>query len=219
MFITQLHIANTSLDREQSAVKGTQLTEIAQLGLNDEDGLRDYLRTVAHERNLLVDWLSWTHDNISRSGCVNLSSARSYEHIEGVVVAWTYDELDDPDKAEHLFVPIDHRSYALGFLTPSQVSMFWIQVASDFEPFGLFDGVARRMGLTPRDHDEADEQVLRFVLALHWWRAFPTVEAGEQALKLHPSLTGSVIAEVMLMASLCFLEGQEYELAPVLIHL
>lgn len=219
MFITQLHIADTSLDREQNAVKVMQLTEIAQLSLNDEDGLRDYVRTVAQARDLLVDWQSWTHDNISRSGRVNLFSARSCEDIKGVVVSWAYEELDDPDEAEHLFVPVDHRSYALGSLTPSQVSMFWMQVAPDFEPFGLFDDVARRMDLIPRDHDDADVEVLRFVLALHWWRAFPTVEAGEQALKLQPSLTGSVIAEVMLMASLCFLEGQEYELAPVLIHL
>ena len=177
------------------------------------------MRTVAQARDLIVDRQSWTHDHISRSGSVNLSSSRNYEDIEGVVVSWTYDELDDPDKAEHLFVPVDHRSYALGSLTPSQVSMFWMQVTPDFEPFGLFDDVARRMGLIPRDHDDADEEVLRVVLALHWWRAFPTVEAGEQALKLQPSLTGSVIAEVMLMACLCFLEGQEYELAPVLIHL
>lgn len=219
MFITQFHFASTLLNTGPSAAEVTQLTEIVRLGLNDEDALRDYVRTLAHTHDLFVDWQSWTHDNISRSGGVNLSSTRSGEELRGVVVSWTYDELDDPDNAEHLFVPVDHRSYALGSLTPSQVSMFWMQVTPDFEPFGLFDDVARRMGLIPRDHDDADEEVLRFVLALHWWRAFPTVEAGEQALKLQPSLTGSVIAEVMLMASLCFLQGQEYELAPVLIHL
>ena len=58
MFITQLHIADTSPDREQNAVEVTQLTEIVQLGLNDENGLKGYVRTVAHERNLLVNWQS-----------------------------------------------------------------------------------------------------------------------------------------------------------------
>jgi hypothetical protein len=219
MFITQLHITSSTCDGMYSSVEDWQRTEIAQMGLNDEGGLRDTVRTLAQTRDLIVDWQSWTHDNISRSGRVSLYLPGNRKDLGSVIVSWSYDELDDLDKAEHLFVPVDHRSYALGSLTPSQVSLFWMQVTPNFEPFGLFNDVARRMGLVPRDHDEADEQVLRFVLALHWWRAFPTVDAGEQALGLNPSLTGSVVADVMLMASLCLLEGQDYEVAPVLIHI
>ena len=218
MFITHFRISTTPSDGEFDAVKELQLTEIAELGLQNDVELRRYVHVAALSRGLVVDWDSWVHESFSRTGCVNLRSTSEKGGSDVVVFSWTYNELDDLDKAEHLSVPVDHRDHALGSLTPEQVSMFWQQVAEDFEPFALFDDTVRRMGLIPRDHDDADEQVLRYVLALQWWRAFPTVEAGEKALSLEPSLTGPVVAHIMLMASLCFLEGQDYELAPVLIH-
>lgn len=216
MFITHLSVVAANSAAAPRRVPA-QLVNIADVASEEE--LRSAVSHLADSLYLTVDTATWHHHEPTRQGSVSLQAKLDQAPEDSfVLVTWGYDPLDDVDLSPDLAVPVDHRSDALGALTPQQVESFWLHVDKHVAPFELFDDMVRRMGLTPREHDEQDAWVMRYVLALEWWRTFPTVEAGGKALALNPILTKSVVAQVALMASRCFLEGSEYELADVLVY-
>jgi hypothetical protein len=81
----------------------------------------------------------------------------------------------------------------------------------------VLDDILRRFGLTPATHDDADHIVIRKVIALEWWRMFPTVAAGQITLDLGPDLTSDVLMRLMEKASLCFLEGDRFDLYDIFV--
>lgn len=188
-------------------------------GISSELDLLSEVTRFARGLGYQVATDKWSHDPSTRAGSTMLGQLASTDgNPESLLVSWGYDALDDIDLATSVALPIDHQSHAYGSLTPNQVDTFWQHVVEELQPFELFDDLVRQMGLTPREHDVQDVWVMRFVLALEWWRSYPTVEAGEQALTLHPELTNAVVAQVALMASRCFIEGSNYELADILVY-
>ncbi len=58
---------------------------------------------------------------------------------------------------------------------------------------------------------------MKQVLALQWWRAFPSTAAGQEALKPQPNLTTQVVEQINTMAIHCYLDGENYDLYTTLV--
>ena len=127
-------------------------------------------------------------------------------------------ELDDPDQAEILELPVDLHLDVIGVLTPHQQFRFWSCVDSELQPMDLLDDLLRRLGMTPAEHNQADHFVMKSVLALQWWRAFPTITAGQSAIDSQPNLTTQVIDQINSMAMRCYVDGENYDLYTTLVH-
>ena len=82
----------------------------------------------------------------------------------------------------------------------------------------LLDDLLRRLGMTPAEHNQADHFVMKSVLALQWWRAFPTITAGQSAIDSQPNLTTQVIDQINSMAMRCYVDGENYDLYTTLVH-
>lgn len=218
MFITEIRLTAPGAPDTAGSLWQLSTQELHQLGLAGESDVQHLVESVAEEFNLGITSHSWQHDSTSRSGSVDMSSSTHPNEGSPLIMLWSYDSLDDLDRAVRLTIPVDHHNDVVRALTPEQVDRYWEHVSDELDPFALFDDAVRQMGITPRDHDSQDDFVMRYVLALEWWRAFPTVEAGEQALDLDPKLTMATVAQILMMATRCFLEGQDYELADVLVY-
>jgi len=131
---------------------------------------------------------------------------------------WSYSELDDPDQAEVLDLPVNLHRHVIGVLTPHQQSQFWTCVDSELEHKLLLDDILRRLGMTPAEHDQADHLVRKSVLALQWWRAFPTITVGQSAIDSQPNLTSQVIDQINSMAMHCYVDGENYDHYTTLVH-
>ena len=88
----------------------------------------------------------------------------------------------------------------------------------DLDPFGVLDAFLRQLGLEPRNHDSPDRQVMRQVLALEWFRTFPTLHAGLVTLESGVKLTDAVLGQLALMANRCALEGEDYNLFGIFVQ-
>ncbi len=58
---------------------------------------------------------------------------------------------------------------------------------------------------------------MKQVLALQWWRAFPSTAAGQEALSSQPDLTTQIVEQVNTMAMCCYLDGENYDLYTTLV--
>lgn len=164
-----------------------------------------------------MDWTSFEHNETTHVGNVQMTVEWADFPAQVSMMSWGYEPLDDPDNAEHLPIPADYRTEVVGALTPAQQERFWSFLNPNIEPFQVLDAVLERFGLTPTEHDAADDITLRNVLALDWYRNFASLEAGERALQCEPDLTDVVLGQLALMASRCGLEGQKYELFEIFV--
>jgi len=185
--------------------------------LSDTADIAAYVQFLDDKDHVHVDWSSFQHDETTHEGAVQMTVRWDDVPAQVATMSWRYEPLDDPDNAEALPIPVDYRTEVIGALTPAQHEKFWSLVSADVEPFQVLDAVLDRFGLTPTEHDHADHITLRKVLALDWYRNFPTLAAGELALEAQPDLTDVVLGQVTLMASRCGLEGEAYELFGVFV--
>jgi len=197
--------------------KALTLHTIESLNIGCASDIISYLDKLSLVDGIQADWDSFEHDEATRSGSVRIVLGRSSTRKQVSTASWSYEALDDPDNAVAIPIPVDFRTEVVGVLTPAQQQKFWDLVSQDLEPFHVLDQVLERFGLTPTEHDEADTSTLRQVLALDWYRNFPTLDAGEQALDSKPDLTEVVLGQVTLMASRCGLEGEAYELFEIFV--
>lgn len=197
--------------------KALSLHAIRSLSIGCASDIISYLDKLSLVDGIQANWDSFEHDEATRRGSVRVVLGRPTTRKQVSTASWGYEALDDPDNAEHLPVPVDHQSDVVGVLTPDQQERFWNLVNPDIEPFQILDAVLERFGLTPTEHDAADDITLRNVLALDWYRNFASLEAGERALDSEPNLTDVVLGQLALMASRCGLEGQEYELFEIFV--
>jgi hypothetical protein len=182
----------------------------------DASGIKQLASLLAIEYDLDVDWESFEHNDETKAGSVDFFD--SDDCTEALMSAvWGYNELDDPDAGEEFELPVDLHRDVIGVLTPEQVNEFWACVNPELEPMDFFDDVLRRLMLTPAEHDFADRFVMKQVLALQWWRAFPTTQAGHQAILVKPDLTVAVLDQINSMAMRCFLDGENYDLYSTLV--
>ena len=100
----------------------------------------------------------------------------------------------------------------MGVLTPAQFTSFWDCVDPELQPLTHLDHILRRLGMTPADHDELDHEVMSKVIAMQWWRAYPTIATGLNALNGRPKLTSAVLDQINTMAINCYLNGENYDL-------
>jgi hypothetical protein len=187
----------------------TVLQTWSDLGVQE---IRGFINLFATEHSLKIDWDSWSHSEAIRTGSVDFT-----DNIEGnnetlVRVNWSYDPLDDPDNSAPLELPNDHMKHVTGVLTPDQLQAFWDCVDPELMPLTHLDYLLRRLGLTPADHDELDHEVMLKVIAIQWWRSYPTTTAGHKALKEQPNLTSTVLDQINTMAINCYLDAEQYDL-------
>lgn len=193
------------------------LHQVDSLGFADASDLAAYVQFLDDKPQVQVDWSSFEHNAFIHKGSVQMTVRWGDSPTELSTMSWNYEPLDDPDNAEPLPIPVDFRTEVVGAITPAQQEKFWSLVSEELQPFQVLDAVLERFGLTPTDHDEADAVTLRTVLALDWYRNFPTLAAGERVLDLVPDLTDIVLGQLTLMASRCGLEGEEYELFDIFV--
>ena len=217
MYITHLEFSISPFPASMPNPKALSLHTIASLSIGCASDIIGYLDKLSLVDGIQADWDSFEHDETTRRGSVRVVLGRPTTRKQVSLASWSYEPLDDPDNAEPLPIPVDYRTETVGVLTPAQLEKFWNRVNDEVEPFQVLDAVLERFGLTPSEHDEADVFTLRQVLALDWYRNFPTLEAGERALDVEPDLTDVVLGQVTLMASRCGLEGEAYELFGVFV--
>ncbi len=217
MYVTSINFTVTPFDKRFPLPLRWTLHQVDSLGFADASDLAAYVQFLDDKPQVQVDWSSFEHNEFTHKGSVQMTVRWGDSPTELSTMSWHYEPLDDPDNAEPLEIPVDFRTEVVGALTPAQESKFWSLVNDELQPFRVLDAVLERFGLTPTDHDEGDEVTLRTVLALDWYRNFPTLAAGERVLDLEPDLTDVVLGQLTLMASRCSLEGKEYELFDILV--
>jgi len=217
VYVTNLEFSISPFPASMPNPKALSLHSIKSLNINCASDIIGYLDKLSLVDGIQADWDSFEHDEATRSGSVRVILGRPTTRKQVSTASWSYEALDDPDNAEPLPLPVDYRTETVGALTPAQQEKFWNCVNDEVEPFQVLDAVLERFGLTPTEHDEADVFTLRQVLALDWYRNFPTLEAGERALESTPDLTDVVLGQVTLMASRCGLEGESYELFAIFV--
>ena len=171
-----------------------------------------FINLFATEHNLKVNWESWSHSETIRTGSVDFVDNAASNSETLVRANWSYDPLDDPDNSAPLELPNDHKKHVTGVLTPGQLQAFWDCVDPELLPLIHLDHLLRRLGLTPAIHDALDYQVMSKVIAIQWWRAYPSTVAGDNALKQQPNLTSAVLDQINSMAINCYLDGERYDL-------
>lgn len=217
VYVTHIQFSASPFPSSFPEPKQMTISAVQQLGIACASDLVSYLDRLSLIDGIQADWDSWQHNNESRQGSVNIRLGRDPEEAIVSQVSWSYESLDDPDEAEYLPMPVDFRTEVIGALTPAQQEKFWDCVNQELEPFQVLDAVLERFGLTPTEHDAADQVTLRTVLALEWYRNFDSLEAAEQVLDLGPNLTDTVLGQLALMASRCGLEGDAYELFEIFV--
>jgi len=174
--------------------------------------IKGFAALFASENDLQVGWNTWEHSEQTRTGSIDFWDTNDEENETIVRANWHYDPLDDPDSGELLELPNDHKKYATLVLTPEQYQSFWACVDPKLEPLLHLDDTLRRFGMTPADHDNLDHGVMEQVIAIQWWRAYPTTITGHNALNGTPDLTNAVIDQINTMAINCYLDGENYDL-------
>lgn len=216
MYVTAVEFTVTPFNRRSQPLRWT-LHQVAFLGFADAADIAAYVQFLDDKPQVQVDWSSFEHDETSHTGSVRMRVQWEESPAQVSEMSWGYEPLDDPDNAEPLPIPVDFRTEVVGALTPAQQEKFWSCVNQELEPFQVLDAVLERFGLTPTEHDAADQVTLRTVLALDWYRNFDSLEAAEQVLDLGPNLTDTVLGQLALMASRCGLEGDAYELFEIFV--
>ena len=174
--------------------------------------IKGFAALFASENDLQVGWNTWEHSEQTRTGSIGFWDTNDNESETLVRANWHYDPLDDPDNGEPLELPNDHKKYATFALTPEQHQSFWACVDPELEPLERLGDTLRRFGMTPADHDNLDHSVMEQVIAVQWWRAYPTTTTGHNALASTPDLTSAVIDQINTMAINCYLDGENYDL-------
>jgi hypothetical protein len=211
MYITSLTVT-VSPEQAKESITNVPLTILqswSELGLPE---IRTFATRFASEHNLEVNWDTWEHSESTRTGTVDFSDLGDRDAETLARARWNYDPLDDPDNSEPLDLPIDHMNYVTGVLTPAQFTSFWDCVDPELQPLTHLDHILRRLGMTPADHDELDHEVMSKVIAMQWWRAYPTIATGLNALECQPHLTVAVLDQLNTMAINCYLDGENYDL-------
>lgn len=211
MYITSLTVTIAPQQTNESImnVPLTILQSWSELGSPE---IRGFATRFASEHNLEVNWDTWEHSESTRTGTVEFFDLGKSDTETLARAHWNYDPLDDPDNSEPLDLPIDHMNYVTGVLTPAQFTSFWDCVDPELQPFTHLDDILRRLGMTPADHDELDHAVMSKVIAMQWWRAYPTIATGHNALECQPHLTVAVLDQINTMAINCYLDGENYDL-------
>jgi len=217
VFVTTVDFSISPFNRRRPKPLRWTLHQVAYIDFADAADIAAYVQFLDEKEHVQVDWASFEHDESTRDGSVQMTLVWDAFPAQVSTMSWGYEPLDDPDNAEPLPIPVDYRTETVGALTPAQREKFWSRVNEEVEPFQVLDAVLERFGLTPTEHDEADVFTLRQVLALDWYRNFPTLDAGERALDSEPDLTDVVLGQVTLMASRCGLEGEAYELFEIFV--
>lgn len=211
MYITSLTLTFAPEQSDESFlnVPLTVLQTWSDLGVQE---IREFIKLFAIEHNLKVNWDSWSHSEEIRTGSIDFTDNTESSNETLVRANWSYDPLDDPDNSTPLELPNDHMKHVTGVLTPEQLQTFWDCVDPELMPLIHLDHLLRRLGMTPADHDELDHQVMSKVIAIQWWRAYPTTAAGHNALSEQPNLTSTVLDQINTMAIKCYLDAEQYDL-------
>ena len=217
MYVTHIEFSVSPFPSSFPQPTSMPISTVQGLGISSASDLVTYLEELSLGDGIHVDWDTWRHNNKSRQGSVTIRLGGDPEREIVSQMSWSYESLDDPDEAEFLPLPVDFRTEVIGALTPAQQEKFWDCVQDELEPFHVLDAVLERCGLTPTEHDAADQVTLRRVLALDWYRNFDSLESAEQVLDLEPDLTDTVLGQLALMASRCGLEGDAYELFEIFV--
>ena len=216
MYITQL-VLTVGPETAHEKVISLPTTVIQEWNPTSTQTIKELVSVLAFEYALEVNWSTFTHDEETRVGKASLHEpAQSDDCL--MFATWSYTELDDPDLAELLELPVDLHRDVVGVLTPQSQAAFWSCVNQELEPMEFLDDTLRRFGMTPAEHDQADHVVMKHVLALQWWRAFPTITAGQSAIDSQPNLTSQVIDQINTMALRCYVDGENYDLYTTLVH-
>jgi hypothetical protein len=210
MYVTTINFTSSPFS-ESSEPDAFTLIDITKMNLKGVEDIRRVIAFLADRYETTFDWDSWQHDEQTHQGSIRFIKAQE------ATMSWSYSALDDPDLAEVVDIPVDHHAHAVGVLTPEQVNEFWGRVSPEINPIDIIDDILRQFGMTPAFHDEADHGVMRYVVALEWWRVFPSVAAGEATLRLEPDLTADVFARVTAMAARCYLERERFDLYEVFV--
>lgn len=218
MYITNFTCSIDPFNPNSAKSFSFNLHEILQMQLTKQDELVGLIKSIEQACDLSLDWKTLVHDSECRLGSIDFRLAGSQQDTISHCMSWGHSPLDDPDFAEFIDMPVNHRKEIIGVLTPAQIEKFWKSVNSTYEPLNVLTDLLRRFHLTPADLDEFDIIVTRQVIAIQWWRAFPSVAAGEAALDLEPDLTAHVDALVTQMAAQCYLRGDLYELYGVFVE-
>lgn len=217
MYVTSMHYTVAPFRRRFPEPYQVPLMRLDSIGITDAAYLAAYVQFLEGNDGTTVDWDSFEHDEGTRAGSVRLWVTFGDDGPRESVMSWGYEPLDDPECAESLPIPVDFHTEVAGALTLTQRLRFWGRVNPDLDPFEVLDTLLEHFGLEPTAHDTADLYAMRTVLALDWFRNFPTLEAGEATLDLEPDLTDEVLGALALMACRCALEGEHYELFNVFV--
>jgi len=218
MYITNFTCSIDPFNPSSAKPFSFSLHEILQMQLTNQDEVFGVIKSIEQACDLFLDWKTLVHNSESRHGSIDFRLGGSQQDAISHCMSWAHSPLDDPDLAEFIDMPVNHRKEIIGVLTPAQIEKFWKSVNSTYEPLNVLTDLLRRFHLTPAHLDEFDIIVTRQVIAIQWWRAFPSVAAGEAALDLEPDLTAHVDALVTQMAAQCYLRGDLYELFAVFVE-
>lgn len=217
MYVTSIEFSVAPFSKRFPRPLRWTLHQVASLGFTDAADLASYVQFLDEKPQVQVDWSSFEHHESTHEGSVEMTVQWRDSPARPSTMSWDYEPLDDPDNAVPLEIPVDFRTDVVGALTMDQRLRFWGRVNPDLDPFLVLDAILERFGLVPTEHDAADLYTMRTVLALEWYRNFPTLEAGEATLDLEPDLTDEVLGALSLMASRCALEGEGYELFDIFV--
>jgi len=211
MYITALNITFAPGHTEET-VTNVPLTILQGWSGIGSPEIKGFATLFATKYDLGINWESWVHNEETHTGSIDFWDINDDESETLVRANWHYDPLDDPDNGEPLELPNDHKKYATFALTPEQHQSFWACVDPELEPLERLGDTLRRFGMTPADHDNLDHSVMEQVIAVQWWRAYPTTTTGHNALASTPDLTSAVIDQINTMAINCYLDGENYDL-------
>ncbi len=83
---------------------------------------------------MLIGNQSFLHDEESRAGVVNFHAVEDAGTVL-MFATWSYSELDDPDQAELLELPVELHRDVIGVLTPMQRDEFWAWFTQNLNPW------------------------------------------------------------------------------------
>ena len=218
VYVTNIEFTISPFPRSFPEPETLPLTVIESFEIGCASGIITFLDFLSLVDGIEADWETFEHDEESRRGHVEIHLGRGSNPRRVSTMSWSYEPLDDPDNAEPLTIPVDFHTEVIGAITPEQEDHFWRQVHESLDPFDVLDAFLQQHGLVPRFHDSADRTVIRKVLALEWFRNFPTLHAGEMTLDSGVNLTDAVLGQLALMANRCALEGPDYDLFEIFVE-
>jgi len=217
MYITALNITFAPGHTEET-VTNVPLTILQGWSGIGSPEIKGFATLFATKYDLGINWESWVHNEETRTGSIDFIDPNDEGEDVFARANWRYDPLDDPDNSELFALPelfaqlTDHKKYATGVLTPEQHRDFWACVNPELQPLQHLDDTLRRFGMTPAHHNNLDHGVMKQVIAIQWWRAYPTTTTGHNALASTPDLTSAVIDTINTMAINCYLDRENYDL-------